>query len=263
MDVIRVAAAQIKPILGDPEKNRRKIARFLELAHNDDVDLVVFPELSNSGYNFSSTEQAFATSENIPGGKTIKLLERMAHEYSMYVVVGINERDDNALYNSAVLVGPEGYVGKYRKVHLFFNEKDIFKRGNRFYVFDTRIVRIGIMICFDWIFPEAARSLALQGAEIIAHPTNLVLPYWQKMAPLRALENRVYIISANRIGIEGDLTFTGRSIIVSPKGEIIAEASRTHEEIIYADIDLRLARNKNVTPKNNVFEDRLPEAYTL
>ena len=263
MGAIRVGAAQIRPALGDLEKNRKIIAEFVRLAHERELDLVVFPELSNSGYNFGAKEEAWDSSEEIPQGKTVRLLEQLASEYSMYIVTGINERAENKLYNSAVLVGPEGYIGKYRKVHLFLNEKDFFGRGDRFLVFDTKIARIGIMICFDWIFPEAARSLALQGADIIAHPANLVLPYWQKVAPLRALENRVYIITANRIGVEGDLTFTGKSIIVSPKGEIIAEASRTHEELIYADIEPRIARDKNITSRNNIFADRLLAAYTL
>ncbi|MCR8487062.1 MAG: hypothetical protein NDP22_01450, partial [Crenarchaeota archaeon] len=225
--------------------------------------LLVFPELANSGYNFKSREDAWRASETIPEGRTIKLLEKLSQEYSIYVVSGINERHEDKLYNSAVLVGPNGFIGTYRKVHLFMNEKDIFERGREFFVFETKIARIGIMICFDWIFPEATRTLVLKGAEIICHPANLVLPYWQKLCGLRALENRVYIVTANRVGIEGNLNFTGRSIIVDPKGEIITEASRTHEELIYADIDVTLSRDKNITPRNNIFEDRLPEAYVL
>lgn len=263
MTILRVGAIQFRPLLGDLEANRKKIVHFLEEAHRYEIDLVVLPELANSGYNFSSRKEALEASEVIPGGPTVGILEKSAAEYNMYIVCGINELDGGNLYNSAVIVGPSGYIGKYRKVHLFMREKDIFERGDRYYVFDIGRARVGIMICFDWIFPEAARSLMLQGAEVIAHPVNLVLPYWQRMSPLRALENRVYIVSANRVGIEGDLSFTGQSIIVSPKGEIVAMASRTHEEIIYADIDLREARDKNITPRNNIVEDRIPSAYTL
>lgn len=263
MSIIRVGAIQFKPILGAISINQKKMIKFLDLAHKHEIELVVFPELSNSGYNFPSRGDAFRASEEIPNGPTTKMLERYAREYSMYVVSGINECSGNKLFNSAVLVGPNGFIGVYRKVHLFYREKDIFERGNAFKVFDIGKAKIGIMICFDWIFPEASRTLALMGAEIIAHPVNLVLPYWQKMCPLRALENRVYIISANRIGIEKGLVFTGQSIIVSPKGEIMAMASKTQEEIIYADIDLNIARDKNVTPRNNIFQDRIPEAYRL
>jgi len=263
MTVLRVGAIQFKPLLGNLEANRKKISCFLEEAYKREIELVVLPELASSGYNFGSRNDALKASEKIPDGPTTRMLEEKAEEYQMYVVCGINEVDGGKLYNSAVIVGPSGYMGKYRKVHLFLREKDIFEGGNKYSVFDIGKARVGIMICFDWIFPEAARSLMLQGAEIIAHPVNLVLPYWQRMSPLRALENRVYIISANRVGIEGDLSFTGQSIIVSPKGEIITMASRTHEEVIYADIDVRLARDKNITPRNNIIEDRIPSAYTL
>jgi len=263
MSVIRVGAVQMRPILGDLEANRKKIENFIKQAYKFEIDLVVLPELCNSGYNFSSRDEAIKFSEPIPDGQTIVLLEKMAREFNMYIVAGINERCGGDLFNSAVIVGPKGFVGLYRKVHLFMNEKKIFKRGNKFHVFETPLAKIGIMICFDWIFPEAARSLTLQGAEIIAHPVNLVLPYWQKVCPLRAIENRIYIVSANRIGIEKDLAFTGQSVIVSPSGEILSKASRTHEEIIYADIDLSLARNKNVTPMNNIIDDRFPDAYSL
>ncbi len=263
MTTLRVGAIQLRPKLGDIEYNRRKILRFLQEAHRLEIDLVVLPELANSGYNFGRKDTAYASSEAIPEGETVKMLEKTCSDFGMIAVCGINERDGKHLYNSAVIVGPDGYVGKYRKVHLFYREKDIFRRGDRFHVFEVGSIRIGVMICFDWIFPEAARTLALQGADIIAHPVNLVLPYWQKVCPLRALENRVFIISANRVGIEGDLSFTGESIIVDPRGEIIARASRTHEEIIYADVDIRLARDKKITPRNHIFEDRVPEAYVL
>jgi len=260
---MRVGAIQFRPILGDCNKNREKIKKFLEEAYRHEIDLVVLPELASSGYNFKNKAQAEMTSEEIPNGPTTKLLCRIASEYSMHIVCGINEREEDKLYNSAVIVSPNGYLGKYRKVHLFLNEKDIFERGREFQVFNIGKAKIGIMICFDWIFPEAARTLMLRGAEIIAHPVNLVLPYWQRVCPLRALENRVYIISANRVGVERGLAFTGQSFIVDPKGDIIVMASRTHEEVIYADIDISLARNKNITPKNNIVEDRLPSAYML
>lgn len=263
MNSIRVGAIQFKPAFLDNDKNIRKIKEFLTKAWKLEIDLAVLPELSNSGYNFKDLSEVQRSSEKIPEGPSTKMLIEIAREYSMYVVMGINETSNGKYYNSAIFVGPEGYLGVYRKVHLFYNEKDFFERGKEFRVFNTKIGKIGIMICFDWIFPESARTLALKGAEIIAHPANLVLPYWQKMAPLRALENRVYIVTANRIGIERDLRFTGWSIIVNPSGERISEASKTHEEIIYADIDLNLARNKKITEKNHIFEDRLPSAYDL
>jgi len=180
-------------------------------------------------------------------------------------VSGFNERDNGVLYNSAILIGPRGYVGKYRKMHLFMNEKDYFKPGNvGLPVFDIRLCTIGMLVCFDWIFPEVWRILALKGAEIVCHPSNLVLPgLAQKGVPIHALTNRVYIVTANRIGTEGDLSFTGLSMIANPKGDILAQASQKREEVRIQDIDIAMARDKMITNRNHLFSDRRPEEYSL
>lgn len=185
----------------------------------------------------------------------------------MFIVAGTAEKDEKGnLYNSAVLVGPVGwgYIGKYRKIHLFNREKLFFRPGNLgFHVFNIGIAKVGVMICFDWFFPESARTLALKGADVIAHPSNLVMPYAPRAMPIRALENRVYTITANRIGEEFGLRFIGKSTIASPRAEVLAMGSEDKEEVGVVEIDLSLARDKRINEMNDIFKDRRPQYYTL
>ena len=192
-------------------------------------------------------------------------LESKCKKYGFYIVSGFNERDENLLFNSAILIGPEGYIGKYRKLHLFMNEKDYFQAGDvGLPIFDIGLCKIGLLVCFDWIFPEVWRILALKGADIICHPSNLVLPgFAQKAIPIHALLNHVYVVTSNRIGTERELSFTGLSTIANPKGEILVQASQTSEEVRIKEIDLNLARDKMITKRNNILADRRPEEYSL
>jgi predicted amidohydrolase len=227
------------------------------------LNLLVLPELCNSGYNFTSREQAWETSESVTDSRFIDFLAQMCRAYGYHIVSGFNEREGDALFNSAVLVGPEGYLGKYQKLHLFFNEKDFFQPGSvGLPVFEIEGCKLGIQVCFDWMYPEAWRILALKGAEVICHTSNLVLPgLAQRAVPVHALVNRVFTITANRVGTEGELTFTGLSTIADPRGQVLGQASATGEELLTAEIDPALARNKQITAKNNLFADRLPEEY--
>jgi predicted amidohydrolase len=229
------------------------------------VDLLVLPELCNSGYNFDSPEQAWETSEAVGDSVFLRYLESLCRRHNCHIVSGFNERDGDRLYNSAVLVGPQGYMGRYRKLHLFLNEKDFFAPGDEgLPLFDIGECRVGMLVCFDWIFPEVWRILALQGADIIAHPSNLVLPgLAQRAVPIHALTNRVYVVTANRIGSEGDLTFTGLSSIADPRGQVLAQASPSGEEAGMVEVDIAMARDKNITPRNNLFADRRPGEYSL
>jgi predicted amidohydrolase len=183
------------------------------------------------------------------------------------MVAGLAERKGRSLYNSAVVVGPNGLIGLYRKSHLFYEETLWFAPGNTgFRVFQAGGAVLGVMICFDWFFPESARSLALKGAEVIAHPSNLVLPYCPQSMPVRCLENRVYSVTANRTGTEQRregpaLTFIGRSQIISPKAEILAEAGAAEETLLAAELDLALARDKKLNQYNDLFRDRRPDFY--
>ncbi len=254
---------QFAPVLGDAQATMKKIERLC--AHCAGVDLLVLPELCNSGYNFASKEQAWATSEEICDSEFLRYLTSLCKRLGCHIVSGMNERQGTRLYNTAVLVGPQGYAGKYRKLHLFMNEKDFFEPGNvGLPVFDIGTCRIGMLVCFDWIFPEAWRVLALKGADIICHPANLVLPgLAQQAVPIHALTNRLYVVTANRTGNEGELTYTGMSTIADPRGQVLAQASRTRSEVLRVEIDINLARAKDITSRNNVLADRRPDQYKL
>ncbi|MHA1713492.1 MAG: nitrilase-related carbon-nitrogen hydrolase [Candidatus Ranarchaeia archaeon] len=257
-----VSAVQFQPKLGDTEYNREKAATLIENAVKKGVKLIVLPELANSGYNFKTKKEAEACSEQLPDSLTVKTWANTLNCSNSFVIAGYNEKDNNRLYNSAVLIGPEGFIGKYRKIHLFAREKTFFSPGDLYpQIFRVDDIRLGIIICFDWIFPELTRSLALMGADIICHSANLVLPYCQHVMVARSIENHLFTITANRVGVEGELTFTGLSQITDPYGHVLTKGSKDHEEIITATIDHKIARNKQLNPYNDLFRDRRPEFY--
>ncbi len=229
----------------------------LRLIGKKRADLIVIPELFNTGYNFRDRREVASVAEQIPGGPTTQALKEFSKRSGTMAVAGIAERKGPSFYNSAIVVKDGKYLGTYRKVHLYYNEKKFFKPGNEFKVFG----RVGVMVCFDWYFPESARTLMLKGAQVIAHPSNLVLPSCPDAMKTRAMENRVYTVTADRVGIERGLRYIGQSEIVDPRGRIIYRASATKEECIVRKIDLSMAQNKNVTPRNNLLEDRTPQAY--
>ena len=249
-----VGFVQVNSKLLDVEGN---IDRALRLIGRKRADLIVLPELFNTGYNFRNRREVVSVAEPIPEGGTTQALREFSKRDGTLVVAGIAERRGTTLYNSAVVVGDGKYLGTYRKVHLFSNEKKFFKPGYEFKVFRN----VGVMVCFDWYFPESARSLMLKGAEIIAHPSNLVLPNCPEAMKTRALENRVYTVTADRVGAERGLRFIGQSQIVNPRGRVLYRASAKREEYVVREINLGMARNKAVTPMNNLLCDRVPRAY--
>ena len=187
---MRVGIYQSHPKFGGVNYN---VEMAVEVLNGVEADLMVLPELFNTGYQFISREETESLAEEIPSGKTCKAMMEMAGAKSMSLVFGIAERDGSHIYNSAVVAGPNGFIGKYRKVHLFAEEKYFFDPGDTgFRVFDVGSARIGVMICFDWWFPESARVLALLGADIICHPANLVLPNCQQAMVTRSLENGLF-----------------------------------------------------------------------
>ncbi len=260
---MRIGLVQSAPVFGGVERNRR---RLLDLMGSARADLYVLPELCLSGYVFAETKEVEALSEPADGPSAQQFVE-FARKTGSFVVFGFAERSTH-LYNSAALVGPDGLVGVYRKVHLFDRERLFFAPGDRgFPVFDLPFGRVGMMICFDWIFPESARSLALRGAQLIAHPSNLVLPHCPDAMVTRCLENRVFAATADRVGRElhagRSLTFIGTSEVVSPSGEILTRMSRDEEGVALCDVDPAAALQKQVTPMSDVFEGRRPDQYTL
>ena len=181
-------------------------------------------------------------------------------------MAGLCERDGNKFYNSAVWVAPTGVGGVYRKVHLFDEEKRWFTPGSEPWpIFRVGAVRVGILVCFDWLFPEAARSLALRGADILAHPSNLVLPHCQQAMRTRALENGVFCATANRVGKDRRrhrrVGFTGRSQVVDPDGNVLVRAARARTGVVSVLLDVRRARDKRVTARNHLLADRAPALY--
>jgi predicted amidohydrolase len=259
---MRLAIVQTSQVFGKVEENTEAA---LELMEGAPADLYVLPELFNTGYNFIENMEVESVAEQTDG-PTFQALLAFAQKRPCYVAYGFAERADH-LYNSAALIGPSGLVGLYRKVHLFDRETLFFSQGNLgFPVFDLPFGRIGMMICFDWIYPEAARSLAIKGAQLIVHPSNLVLPYCPDAMVTRCLENRIFAATADRVGREHrgsfDLQFIGTSEIVSPRGEILARLDRDKPGIAAVNVDLHRADKKKINNYNDLIVDRKPEHYS-
>jgi len=263
---MRIGIVQTSPTFGDTEGNLERVRALIPPAK---ADLWVLPELFATGYQFASREEVVSFAQPVPGGKTTQALVDLAQELDSTLVAGLAERAGERLYNSAVLVGPSGFVTCYRKAHLFFEEKRWFSAGDTpFPVVRVGPANVGILVCFDHLFPEAARTLALRGADVIAHPANLVIPeIGQLTMRVRAIENGVFTATANRVGIEArtgeTLRFTGRSQIVSPRGEVLARSPIEGEDVRAAEIDLEAARDKSLNPYNDRLADRRPELYAL
>jgi len=265
---MRVAVAQTEPRLKENDRNLDGCIAALEQAAAERAQLLVLPECAMSGYMFDSAEEAQPFAEEVPGPST-QALERECRRLGIHAVCGLLERDGDTLRNTAALVGPSGLIGTYRKTHLPFLGVDRFVRaGDELEVFDTPIGRIGIQICYDLRFPEVTRTLALRGADLVAHPTNFPLaatPQTEFVTRARATENRVYLLTANRIGKERSAEFCGASQIVDPHGERLTEAGSDAEALLVAEVDLERARNKNfVVPGEYeiyLFEHRRPELY--
>lgn len=261
---MRIGYYQYEPEFGAVAKNLETVRSALERA---DADVMVLPELCVSGYQFVSADEAQRLAEPVPDGPTTRMLMDVAKRRRMYIVAGLPEKAGAVVYNSAVVVGPDGWMGCYRKSHLFFEETLWFAPGDTgFHVWDIGSAKIGVMICFDWYYPESARTLALMGADIICHPSNLVLPNCPDSMPVRCLENRVFAVTSNRIGTEArggkePLTFIGNSEVVSPRGVMLHRAPRDREELAVVDIDPAEARNKQVTRYNDLLAGRRPELY--
>lgn len=261
-----VGYAQFEPKYAEPAANRETMTAIAEAA--GPFDLLVFPELAVTGYELRDVVHTRNIAEPFQGGATTEWARALAVECRGTIVVGYAEHDDGVAYNSCVLALPNGAIHNYRKIHLFSREKELFAPGDtRPPVIDTPAGSIGLMICFDWIFPEVARTLALQGAQIIAHPSNLVLPYCQRSMYARSIENRVFTITANRIGTENqagrNLTFTGASQILDPEGNTLATAPPDKPHTSLTKIDPETAHNKSINEYNDLTADRRPNLYDL
>ncbi len=234
-----------------------------------ETDLLVFPELATSGYFFTEKSQILPHALTWNESIELKDIQVKATKSDTIIVIGFPEKEGDLLYNSAGIFMPDSNQSRiYRKTHLFYKEHLIFEQGNTgfFCVYDVKNdCKIGIMICYDWRFPEAARTLALQGADVIVCPSNLVTTLSGKVFPARAIENKVYVAVANRVGeesLEGEtLLFRGESAIYDYLGERIAMASFGNEEIIHAEINPQETRNKGFNSVNDIFADRRLDMY--
>ena len=260
---MKIGFFQFYPRFGDWEYN---LHRVLEALGQVRADLVVLPELAFTGYYFQSRREAMSLAQDPANSPILEALTQQCRQQNVYLVTGFAEKEGSRVYNSALLLGPEGLVHTYRKIHLFNEEKEWFDPGDQpLSVQTVRGVRIGMMICFDWVFPEAARILALQGAQVICHPSNLVLTYCQQAMLTRCLENGLFAVTANRYGEDrrpqGSLNFTGQSQIVGPKGDLIFRAPPEGECLHITQIEPERALDKHITARNHLLEDRRPEFY--
>ncbi len=267
MTVVRGAFVQTRPKFGRNEEN---IESAIRLVSRVDADLYVFPELCNSGYAFTSKRECLALSESLNNGNSVEQLLSYSEKRKCAVVAGLAEKEGQRTFNSSVVIERGKILGTYRKMHLFFREKLWFSasnRGFRTFFLEKIGCKIGVLICFDWFFPEASRKLALEGAEVICHPSDLVMSGKAQVGMMaRAFENRVFVITANRVGFENRgpkdrFRFTGMSQIISPDMDKLAAAGKTETAAKVAQMNLDLAKKKYVTPLNNILSDRRPSYY--
>lgn len=261
-----LAVLQTQPRFGATEAN----LDALEAAFDGlEADLVVLPELFATGYSFRDRAETASLAEPFGDGPTAERLSAWSAGTGGIVVAGYVERDGDRLYNAAAIHAGGRPLASYRKAHLFGFERECFDPGDSgFLVVEHAGLRVGTMVCFDWMFPEAARSLALQGADVIAHPSNLVLPGWcQRAMEIRALENGVYTATANRFGTEAregrpSLTFTGLSQLTSTRGKVLARAPQEGPGTLLVTVDVEEARRKGIPSGNDILRDRRPDLYT-
>jgi predicted amidohydrolase len=263
---MKAAAYQFCPAFLDVDANMTRLASVLLSC---DAELAVLPELCTTGYFFESHQELLGHSENCDG-RTVSTFRNVASEKKMIVVAGFPERDGERVFNSAVIAFPDGTFRVYRKIHLFGAEKTMFTPGDGgFFVTEWNGAKIGVMICYDWRFPESVRTLALKGAQIIVHPSDLVAAprLWQPVMRVRSFENRVFTITADRNGTElrdgAGLTFHGCSQITDTNGKVLAEADEDFTGWISAEIDPSKADNKRFSEWNDIFTDRRPGMYEL
>jgi predicted amidohydrolase len=269
-NAVKVAAVQMEPRIGEVDANLKTIlANFREATANG-ARLVVFPECALTGYGFESKDEATRSAEPIPGLSTREVASACS-EAGAFAIYGLLERDGDRLFNVAVLVGPKGVIGTYRKVHLPYLGVDRFvDPGDRpFEVLDADGLRVGMHICYDGTFPETGRVLTLLGADVLVLPTNWPIQAMttaEHLPATRAIENVVYVMAVDRVGEERGCHFAGTSSIAGPGGEILAKAGLDSEEILYAEIDPALARRKRLIRVPGKYEldriaDRRPGFY--
>lgn len=267
---MQISGIQTEVHFADIDANLRTMKTAIEQEVAAGSRLIVFPECFTTGYCFDSLEEAMAVAESLDG-KSVTFATSLCQQYNCFAVFGLLEKDGERLFNTAVLVGPSGLIGSYRKIHLPYLGVDRFTTlGDRpFEVFEADGVRIGMLICYDGGFPEASRVLALKGADVILLPTN-----WPTGAEYmsafsvnsRSMENGVYFAAVNRIGTERGFSFIGRSRVCDPVGATLDSADHTEPAVVRTVLDVDRARQKRIVrvPGEHIIDrlaDRRPEMY--
>lgn len=255
---------QFKPEFGNVEGNLSKIEDALA---DCKADVLVLPELCTTGYQFVSRDELASLAEEIPGGFACGRLSALSGKTGIAIIAGIAEKSGKDLFNSSAFFTPSGEISKYRKIHLFFEETLYFTPGDKPpEVIDIGAAKIGMLICFDWVFPEVFRILALKGADIVVQPANLVLPYCQDAMKTRSIENRIFTVTANRTGREERggkefLQFTGKSQVTDERGNVLVSVGEDEETLKIVEIDPVKARDKELNRYNSLLKNRKPELY--
>ncbi len=259
---MKIGFLQMRSRFGEVKSNVKKAISLLNKVSDATI---VLPELFNTGYLFKNQAELAALAESVQGGYTVGEMKKIAKKQHLNLIFGMAQKSGRNIFNSAVYVSQKGKVDVYQKVHLFDREKLFFTPGRSTRVVTDGKAKLGMMICFDWMFPEMARVLTLQGANILVHPANLILPWGQNAMKVRSIENGVFSVTANRVGIEKrgtmSLSFTGESQIVSPRGEVLVSAGDRSEVLKVIDINIEEADNKNINSANNLLSDRVPSIY--
>lgn len=259
--MLRLGVGQTDLKLGDIDYNIDQTAMLLSAASESNVNVLVLPELANSGYCFDTVDEAKKASEIIPRGLYSRLLRDWSKKGG-FVLAGILERDGDTLFNSAAAFAKGKFAGVYRKVHLYGKENDWFQPGDKEpSVFEFNEYRLGVIICFEWMFPEMARILALQGAQIILHPTNSGVAFWRTAMRVRSVENRVFTASSNRVGKERWFSFSGGSQVTSPRGKSLLKMKRDESGVNWVDIEPSDADNKMISNVNHLLDGRKVSVY--
>ncbi len=269
---MNVVVVQNDPVFGNVSGNLESVSRMLSERQVPRPDLIVLSELFASGYQFVSVSEVKELSEKVSGpdaGPTGSFMKNLSRETKGLVVGGFPCQKDGRVTNAAAVFKNGELLTVYDKVHLFDAENRWFSPGEGpLCLVDTDFGPMGVMICFDWLFPEVARSLALSGALLIAHPANWVLPFGPSGMILRSVENRIFTLTANRVGTESrgglsPLTYIGQSQVVAPSGEVLARAPRETAAILEVSFDPDRARNKTVATESDAFRQRKPALYHL
>ncbi|HMO13732.1 MAG TPA: carbon-nitrogen hydrolase family protein [Pirellulaceae bacterium] len=270
--MFRIASVQTDIQFGNIDENLKRTLEKMTEASANGARLVVFPECSLTGYCCETKEEGKAIGLNLQS-TVFRRLHESCRSLNVFGVFGFLETEDESddLFNSLVCIGPAGIVAHYRKTHLPQLGVDRFVTcGQAAYdVFEIDKVQVGMLICYDSSFPEATRVLALKGADVVLLPTNwpaASISIAELVPPVRAMENHIYFVVANRVGLERGVSFVGRSRIIHPNGSSLTYAEHDREEVLIADIDPELARQKRIVRvlgkhEVNLIADRRPELY--